>query len=150
LEYKLKKASEEDFLLSYEIRKNSLGKYVEETWGWDEEWQMKYHKEDFNIDILQIIEVEGKPAGTLESYEEDGTIRVSGIYIIDEFQGKGIGCDIMQKIIDEAGSKDMQIQFQVLKVNVRAKKFYERLGFSVYGENQTHYQMIYKPKIVKW
>ncbi len=144
LDYKLRKATEKDFQLSYEIRKNALGKYVDETWGWDEEWQMKYHEEDFNADILQIIEADGKPAGSLESFDEDGVIRVSGIYIIDEYQNKGIGADIMRTIIEEAKSKSKAVKLQVLKVNKRAKKFYERLGFTHCGENETHFQMKYE------
>ncbi len=148
MEYKLRKASQDDYILAYDIRKNALGKYVEETWGWDEEWQLKYHKEDFDIEILQIIEVDGKPAGSLEKFEDGEYIRVSGIYIIDEYQGRGIGADIMTKIIHEAAMKNLSVRFQVLKVNLRAKKFYEKLGFTLCGENQTHYQMIYNPKII--
>ena len=145
-EYKLRKSTPDDFMLAYDIRKNALGKYVEETWGWDEEWQMKYHKEDFDIDILQIIEVDGKPAGSLEKFEDGESIRVSGIYITNEYQGRGIGGEIMKKIIHEAGLKNMPVRFQVLKVNPRAKKFYEKLGFTLCGENETHYQMIYNRK----
>jgi ribosomal protein S18 acetylase RimI-like enzyme len=132
--------------LAYDIRKNALGEYVKQTWGWDEDWQMKYHIEDFNTDILSIIEVDGKAAGSLEKYEEEGAIMVSGIYITDEYQGRGIGGDIMNNVINEAVSKNVAVRFQVLKVNTRAKKFYERLGFTVCGENETHHQMIYNPK----
>lgn len=145
LKYKLRKSTKNDFQLAYDIRKNALSEYVKQTWGWDEEWQMKYHTEDFDTNILQIIEVDGKPAGSLEKFTEDGIIRVSGIYIIDTFQSKGIGRDIMKNIIAEADEKNMAVRFQVLKVNVNAKRFYERLGFSVCGENQTHHQMIYNP-----
>jgi len=32
---------------------------------------------------------------------------------------------------------------KVLKVNVKAKAFYERIGFKVFGETEQHFQMIY-------
>ncbi len=144
LDYQLRKATVEDFLLAYEIRKNALGKYVEQTWGWDEDWQMKYHKEDFNIDILQIIEVEGKPAGTLESFEENGAITVSGLYLTVEYQNEGIGERVMKEIIAEAYSNGVPVKLQVLKVNSRAKRFYEKLGFAVRAETEKHFQMIYE------
>lgn len=147
MEYKLRKATPEDFMLSYEIRKNALGKYVEQTWGWDENWQLKYHEEDFNTDILQIIEVDGKPAGTLESFveveAEDGALTVSGLYLTGEFQNRGIGESLMRKIIGDAKAGNLPVKLQVLKVNQKAKKFYERLGFTVYAENETHFKMIY-------
>jgi GNAT superfamily N-acetyltransferase len=144
LKYELRKSTKGDFLLSYEIRKDALSKYIEETWGWDEDWQMKYHKEDFNTDILQIIEVEGKPAGTLESFEENGAITVSGLYLTGEYQNEGIGEGVMKKIIAEADSKGLPVKLQVLKVNSRAKRFYERLGFAVSAETEKHLQMIYE------
>jgi ribosomal protein S18 acetylase RimI-like enzyme len=144
--YTLRKASQNDFQLAYDIRKNALGKYVEQTWGWDEVWQLKYHEEDFDVNILSIIEVNGEPAGTLERTEENGVITVSGIYIINKFQNFGIGGDIMREIIDEAELLNKEIRLQVLKVNSGAKKFYEQLGFKEIGENDTHYKMIYEPK----
>lgn len=142
--YSIRKASQNDFQLAYDIRKNALGKYVEQTWGWDEEWQLKYHTEDFDVNILSIIEVNGEPAGTLERTEENGIITVSGIYIIDKFRNLGIGGDIMMNIITEADSLNKEIRLQVLKVNSAAKKFYERLGFKEFAENDTHYKMMYK------
>lgn len=66
LNYKLRKAANKDFQLAYDIRNNALGEYVKQTWGWDEEWQMKYHTEDFDTNILQIIEVSDKPVCSLE------------------------------------------------------------------------------------
>lgn len=145
LNYKLRKATNNDFQLAYDIRKNALGEYVKQTWGWDEEWQMKYHTEDFDTNILRIIEVNDSPVGSLEKSTEKDNITVSGLYIIDEFQGKGIGGDIMKNIIAEADENNRAVRFQVLKVNEKAKRFYERLGFSVCGETETHHQMIYNP-----
>lgn len=142
--YSIRKAAQSDFQLAYDIRKNALGKYVEQTWGWDEEWQLKYHTEDFDVNILSIIEVSGEPAGSLEKSEENGIITVSGIYITDKFQNHGIGGNIMKEIIDEAELLNKEITLQVLKVNTGAKKFYERLGFKQSEENDTHYKMIYK------
>jgi ribosomal protein S18 acetylase RimI-like enzyme len=39
-----------------------------------------------------------------------------------------------------------QIRLQVLKVNQRAKEFYERLGFEITGEEKYHYKMVYERK----
>ncbi|HEY3251062.1 MAG TPA: GNAT family N-acetyltransferase [Ignavibacteria bacterium] len=143
VDYSLRPATLNDFSLSYEIRKNALGEYVAQTWGWDDKWQLDYHKQDFNVNILQIIEVEGKPIGTLESYREDDYTVVSGLYIIDAYQNKNIGCRIMDDLVHQANSKGGAIKLQVLKVNVKAKNFYERLGFDIYDENETHYKMVY-------
>jgi ribosomal protein S18 acetylase RimI-like enzyme len=143
-EYTLRKASNEDSDLTFEIRKNALGEYVKLTWGWDEEWQQKYHKEDFNPDILKIIDVNGKPAGCLEVIIEPDHILVSGLYIIDKYQNLQIGTRIMSSIIKDASLIPANVKLQVLKVNHKAKAFYERFGFKVYNETEQHFQMIYK------
>lgn len=145
-EYILRASTDDDFMLAYDIRKNALGEYIKQTWGWDEDWQMKFHKEDFNKDILSIIEVKGEPAGTLEVFYEPEHMVISGIYIIDKFQNLGIGTDLLKDLIRLADEKKLNIRLQVLKVNPKAKQLYERLGFDTYNTTDTHYQMIYKLK----
>ena len=124
--------------------------YVEQTWGWDEEWQWKYHQEDFNPAIMQILECDGIAFGILELSQEISVDNVffvvSGIYIIDKFQSKGIGRDIIKSIISKADAENKNIKLKVLKVNKRDKEFYLKLGFIETGENETHSQMIYNKK----
>lgn len=142
-EYKLRPATEDDYMLSFEIRRNALGEYVKQTWGWDEEWQLKYHKEDFNKDILSIIEVNGEPAGSLEYYYDAHSMIISGIYITDKFQNRGIGTEILLNLHKEASNKGMPIRLQVLKVNTKAKKLYEKHGYEVYNTTETHFQLVF-------
>ena len=142
VEYSLRKANSGDFKLSYDIRKNALGDYVKQTWGWDEAWQLKHHAEDFNPEILSIIEVNGEPAGCLEVYSENYNMIVSGLYIIDAYQNLNIGTRIMSAILEEAKLKNAKVKLQVLKVNFKAKTLYEKLGFKVYNETEQHFQMI--------
>jgi len=144
-EYTLREATNQDFELSYKIRKNALGEYVEQTRGWDEDWQLKYHKKDFDAKILKIIEVKGNPAGSLEVYRENDHLVVSGLYIIDRYQNQQIGTRIMTSIIKDAQLNSFKIKLQVLKVNNKAKVLYERLNFKVFEETEHHFQMIYKP-----
>lgn len=146
MNYTLRKADENDKDLSFEIRKNALGKYVEETWGWDEEFQRKYHEEDFDTDILSIIEVDGEPAGTLEVYSDEHSMIISGIYITDKYQNKGIGTKILLNLHKQASAENKAIRLQVLKVNERAKKLYLALGYEIYNTTETHFQMVnYNP-----
>jgi len=145
IDFTLRKASDDDLFLSYDIRKNAMFKYISESKGWDEEKEMQDHIEDFNTEVMQIIEVESKPVGVFESVTEDGCIHVHGIYILDEFQNYKIGSGVMNKIIETAENEKRSILLQVLKVNNRAKEFYISLGFEVLSENENYFKMIYKP-----
>ena len=144
IKFTIRKGTYTDLQLSYEIMKNALGEYVKQTWGWDEAWQFEKHKNDFDPAILSIIEVNGDAAAMLEEIIEPNTIRVCGIYIIDKYQSKGIGGQLMKGVIEKAKMSDKNVELKVLKVNRRAKKFYERLGFVMYGEDENHYLMIHK------
>lgn len=146
VKYSIRKSSNDDFMLAYEIRKNALGDYVKQTWGWDEEQQMKFHREDYDTEILSIIEVNSEAAGTLEVYYDEHSMIISGIYITDKFQNMGIGTDILLNLHKQAAEKNTGIRLQVLKVNLKAKKLYEKLGYEVYNTTETHYQLKYDGK----
>jgi ribosomal protein S18 acetylase RimI-like enzyme len=47
----------------------------------------------------------------------------------------------MALIISEAESLGLPVRLRVMKVNPRAKAFYERLGFTVISEIETHFTM---------
>ena len=141
--YTIRIATADDLNLSFDIRKNAMYKYIADSKGWDEEKEMQDHIEDFSTDIMQIIEADGKPVGVFENVVDDGYIHVHGLYILEEFQNCKIGSQVMKNIINTANTEKRSILLQVLKVNSKAKVFYERFGFIVYSENEQHYKMIY-------
>lgn len=144
MNYTIRKATQGDIELSFEIRKNAMYKYISDSKGWNEAKEMTDHIKDFNTDIMQIIEVDGKPVGVFESVDEDGYLNVHGLYILEEFQNCRIGSNVMNNIIDLAKTKGIPVLLQVLKINHKAKTFYERIGFKVHNETDQHFQMIYK------
>lgn len=144
MEHKIRNGNKDDLQLAYDIRKNALGAYITETWGWDEQWQWDYHLKDFNPEILYIIEVDGKAAATIEIIQEEDAIVISGLYILDSFQSKGLGSELMIDVIKKAEKENKNVRLQVLFVNKRAYDFYIKLGFQKAGEKEKHYQMIYE------
>ena len=55
-----------------------------------------------------------------------------------EYQGKGIGSNILKDIIEK--NKERHIKIQYFKQN-SVGKLYQRLGFILVGETKYHYQM---------
>ena len=76
---------------------------------------------------------------TNDEFLESGDYEVGNICIIPEYQGKGIGTKILKDILEQY--KDKNIHIQYFKQNP-VGKLYERLGFVVNRETNTHYQMI--------
>ncbi len=136
----IRQATENDYELVYEIKKRALGKYVDQTWGWDEEEQREYHKNDFNASEVEILQYAQEDMGVLVVTRTLELIEINEIYIDPKFQNKGIGTSIMSDILKEAENAKIPVKLQFLKVNpVRA--LYEKLGFVITGENEHHFLM---------
>ena len=52
-----------------------------------------------------------------------------------------VGTTLIKSILDDAQREGRQVDLSVLKVNHRARKLYELLGFSPTEETDTHYHM---------
>jgi len=50
----------------------------------------------------------------------------------------------MKALLAEADQRGKPVALRVLKVNIRARDLYQRLGFGVTGETDTHYIMAYE------
>lgn len=62
------------------------------------------------------------------------TLRLSRIYVLDAFIGKGIGKLLMQTCIEKAKSlQKTHIWLGVWEKNTKAIEFYKRFGFEIFG-----------------
>ena len=130
----------------YQTKKNAYKQYVEANWGaWNEEDQRRYFNNFIEsvADDTWIIQMNGKDIGFYNGMTlEDGSYEIGNICIIPEYQGKGIGTQVLKDIMELHKGQDLHIQY--FKQNP-VGKLYERLGFQSNGETEFHYQM-FKPK----
>lgn len=92
---------------------------------------------------LQIIEKAGKDIGCISIMEELDHISLSLIEILPKYQNQGIGSTLIKDTIAKA-EINKSVKLQVLKTNKKAFKLYERLGFILEEETETHFKLIYK------
>ena len=130
----------------YEVKKEAYKKYVEECWGaWIEEEQLKYYEKFIETvkNDTWIIQLNGKNIGFYNGVSlEDGSYEIGNICIIPEYQGKGIGTQILKDIIEIHKEQDIYIQY--FKQNP-VGRLYKKLGFIPNGETQFH-QIMKKTK----
>lgn len=67
--------------------------------------------------------------------EQENEIPLASIRLLPKFQNRGIGTKIILDLIEKSNKP---VKLKVLKVNP-ARKLYERLGFKVSGETETHF-----------
>ncbi len=134
-------AEEKDLVFLYQLHKLTLKEYVEKTWGWDEVWQWNYFQTHFNPKLIKIIIFSNKEIGCLRTEEDERNLAIDLLEILPDFQNKGIGSKIIRDIIKNATKKSKGTSLTVLKTNTRAKGLYDRLGFLVRGDTETHFKM---------
>ena len=79
--------------------------------------------------------------------DSGSAIQLAENYLLPEHQGRGIGTHLIKTLLAEAAHQLKPVHLQVLKVNLRARQLYERLGFEPTGETHTHFLMSTRPKI---
>jgi ribosomal protein S18 acetylase RimI-like enzyme len=137
----LRTATSEDFDFLYCLHRTALKEYVAQTWGWDEAWQQEHFRQRFNSTASQVVVYEGQDVGVLCVERREAEIFLSLIEVLPEYQRKGIGTALIRAILDEARQMNKTVKSQVLKVNIAARRLYERLGYSIVDTTETHYVM---------
>ena len=140
-ELNIRKAYASDSEFVFTVKKAAFREYVEQVWGWDDSYQRELHDRRFTSQDLRIIQFCGTDVGFLATSRTRDTLKVNQLYILPEYQGKGIGSACMARILDDASLRQKPVVLQVLKVNTRGIAFYQKLGFIIVGETTTHFQM---------
>ncbi len=116
---------------------------IESMFGWDEKAQDNYADKDFDERSPHIILFENQKAGVIGWQDKPDYIWFGPIFILPEYQGNGIGSILVKQFMDRANTENISLKLQTLKMNLGAKKLYEKLGFKVILESDIYWQMEY-------
>jgi len=121
------------------LEKDSLAfgtSYEEALKKSDEEWETTLEKSDR---YLFFAKFNDELVGMVAAYKEDGE-RLShiayiwGVYVREEFRGKGIGKKLMEMLFAELQKNNVaKASLNVNTVQSNAVKLYESLGFQTIG-----------------
>jgi diamine N-acetyltransferase len=87
-----------------------------------------------------IMEQEEEPVGFASWSETDkpGTFKLHKLYLLPETQGKGMGKTMLEFICEDIRPQGANsLRLNVNRQN-KARQFYERMGFSIIGEEDIH------------
>lgn len=94
----------------------------------------------FRFDCAEVILDDEQPVGLLKVARDAVPWTVIQIQLDPEFQGRGVGSQLLGELIREATFAKADLALSVLKANP-ARGLYERLGFVVVGEDSHEYYM---------
>jgi ribosomal protein S18 acetylase RimI-like enzyme len=141
LDVTLRSATDQDSAFVFLVKKAALGRYIEQTWGWDEEFQLQFHEKDYDPSETNIIVESGRDVGWMVVTEGEQEFLLQEIYLHPDHHGQGIGSYLVRQLLAKADREHKTVKLTVLKVNTRARQLYERLGFKKTGETEHHHVM---------
>lgn len=75
-----------------------------------------------------VAEKDGKIIGFCVAGKENGKDRILAIYVLPQFQGKGIGNELITEGLEWIGN-DKKVYINVVEYNMNAISFYKKHGF---------------------
>jgi ribosomal protein S18 acetylase RimI-like enzyme len=91
--------------------------------------QDSHYRERYQGASLDVIEVNGEPAGRLYVARWEHEIRIMDIALLPEYRGAGTGTKLVRELLEEGAETRRCVTIHVEKHNP-ALRLYERLGFS--------------------
>jgi len=139
--YKLEKSSDKDIDRLIFYKKKNIYEYANNL----SKDEMDRINNYVNNNVLQLIGnycnivVDDKVIGCLLLTDQDDGKLLDEIYLEEEYRNKGIGTDIIKKVIYD---NDI-VYLWVYKENKRAVSLYKKLGFNVIEETESRFYMKY-------
>ena len=136
-------ATESDREFLFQLLKLALGPHIEAVYGpWDESWQRRHFERTTDVFSHIVLELDSASIGCLFVEEDDSSLLLHRILLLPEFQNQGLGSAVVSEILEAARRSRRSVRLQVFRGNP-ARRLYQRLGFSVVGESDTHVMMEY-------
>jgi GNAT superfamily N-acetyltransferase len=105
----------------------------------DQAYRMTYLGASFTI-----IEMDGVAIGRLYADRQSGCLRIIEFSIAPQWQGRGIGTDILRSLINEAHGGKVPVRLSVQKGSP-ALRLYQRHGFEMVQDLGQHFEMKWTP-----
>jgi GNAT superfamily N-acetyltransferase len=113
---------------------------IERLFGWDEKREDRKFAEQFKLEEVRIITADGRDVGWIQTLPADGALYLGQLYVVPAWQRRGIGSEILTRLIAEARDQEKALTLSVVKINP-ARRFYETFGFRITHDDEHKYHM---------
>jgi len=106
-----------------------------------EAYALKLYTQAICIEAVNNDKLIGLVAGYHN--REENLFYISNVSVDSDFQGKGISSTLFDKLSEFCTQKKVKVlNLQVFKTNVKALKFYKKLGFKILSEENLKYNLV--------
>jgi len=100
---------------------------------------VSFHKQ-WELSQVRIIVFDGADIGWLQTATQEDSLFLTQLFVDASFQRRGIGTEVIHRVIDEAARAHLAVTLDVVKINP-ALRLYERLGFRIIGGEERKFYM---------
>ena len=118
--------------------------WINERLGLKRDDQESMFRRLWNPRQVCIIQADGKDVGWIQTVASKAEHFLGQLFVEAPFQRKGIGTEVLRRIIEEASRLDLPLRLAVVKFNP-SRRLYERLGFRVTHEDERKVYMTREP-----
>jgi ribosomal protein S18 acetylase RimI-like enzyme len=140
MEISLRPAHSDDFKFCRQMYYECMGWIIERLFGWDQARENAKFAKHFKLDEVEIVVVDGRDAGWLQAQTDAGAITLGQIYVSPALQRRGIGTEILKRLLARARREGKAVTLSVVKINP-ASHLYERHGFRTTHEDENKFYM---------
>jgi len=141
MKFDLIPASEAERMFFRKVHHVAYRSVIEAMFGWDEASQDKTADREFDERNPHLIVEADNAVGIIGWLSKEDHIWFGPLYVLPEFQGKGIGSSVVKHFIKQAEERNLPLRLRTLRKNEGAKRLYERHGFKVTSASDIHWHM---------
>ena len=133
--------TDEEFLFA--LHRDAMGAYVDQTWGWDEEWQRAHFAANYAPERQAVIVRGGtvlRDVGRVSLTRHWRKIFLRDIELMGPERNRGVGTAIISAVVALARDSDRYVELRVLRCNP-AQRLYMRLGFRIVDDDGARLRM---------
>jgi GNAT superfamily N-acetyltransferase len=136
----LRPARSDDYEFTKQIYYDTMRGIIEQLFGWDREREDKKFAAQFKLEDVRIITADGRDVGWIQTLPLEDSLYLGQFYVIPALQRRGIGSEILRRLIAEARGQGKAMTLSVVKINP-VRKLYEAHGFRITHDDEYKYHM---------
>lgn len=126
--------------MAFQIKKGGIGNHINQIWGWNEAEQFQFHLEEIATLREEFLYANETLIGYLQTKEDEKKLFIWGVYLLSNYQSVGYGTELFRQLGCYCQKNAKVLELEVFKINLKAIRFYERLGFKKVTETEHHFQ----------
>ncbi len=115
--------------IAFKIKIAAAKSYIQKEFGWDEDLQLKFHKNQFIPENTFFVLIKDQMVGWISIIVKTKECKLDEFYILPEYQNNRIGSHLLRNLIEIVTKKHMILHVRVMNINKSAISFYEKFGF---------------------